>query len=152
MLVAGIVGLHFKARFNRPRPVQLYPGLLPFLPTPAHASYPSNHATQAFTVAALLAQALDRENSGLKHYVDALAERIAVNREVAGLHYRSDTLAGQHIAGALAAQLATVPQVAAIRDAAREELAGFGLNGAPIDTRDILAGRWTIEGQDDAQD
>lgn len=38
------------------------------------------------------------------------AWNVAVNRERAGLHYRSDTLAGQELAGVLFERLPRLPQ------------------------------------------
>ena len=44
--IALMAAMHFKYKFNRARPVQLYPPLPP-CETPGHASYPSGHATQS---------------------------------------------------------------------------------------------------------
>jgi hypothetical protein len=39
------------------------------------------------------------QQTGIGIVLDALAGRIARNREIAGLHYESDTLAGKYLAG-----------------------------------------------------
>ena len=105
--------------FRRARPAQVYPGIMPMLPTPGHPSYPSNHATQAKTVAELLKLAFpDVPGPGeddtrapthvgkiMGEYLDELADRIGANREKAGLHYRTDTLAGNMLGAKLAATL-----------------------------------------------
>jgi len=107
--------MYYKALFNRPRPSTLSPALMPPIEVPGHAAYPSGHSTQAHLTALLLAevmppaanQALDA-NGNVVTLPSAppgrpdrtvgplyrVAERIARNREVLGLHYRSDTAAG----------------------------------------------------------
>ncbi len=97
---------YFKGQFNRPRPAQLTPALVPPIETPAHASYPSGHSTQSHLLALLLeaivpALTLDR-NGALVPEADRparlMAERIARNREVFGLHYPSDSRIGKKLA------------------------------------------------------
>ena len=79
---------------------------MPMIPTPAHGSFPSAHAAEAFAVATVLSGLLDalasrsaeRQPYPLTKRLVALlykqAERIAVNRTVAGVHYPIDTWAG----------------------------------------------------------
>lgn len=86
-----------KRLFDRVRPSYLDPTIKPAIPIPPHPAYPSGHATQAFLRAFLLSR-LDPKNE--KAYV-AAAERIARNREIAGLHYPSDSAAGRKLAGQL---------------------------------------------------
>jgi acid phosphatase (class A) len=53
-------------------------------------------------MAATLGQVFEgKTQNGVLPAVRALAERIAVNREIAGLHYASDTAAGLLLAEAL---------------------------------------------------
>jgi hypothetical protein len=80
--------------------------VMPMIPTPAHGSFPSAHAAEAFAVAtvlsglldALASQSAERQPYPLTERLVALlykqAERIAVNRTVAGVHYPIDTWAG----------------------------------------------------------
>ena len=68
---------------------------------PTHPSYPSGHATQTMYVATILSY-FDKDNS--KTYEDA-ADEISTNREIAGLHFRSDTLAGYELGKKLANKL-----------------------------------------------
>jgi membrane-associated phospholipid phosphatase len=90
----------------RPRPLQLCPWLMPPIPVPGHASYPSGHATQAALLSGLLGkvmkaqvtQQLPQTPSGTASLLDKLAERVARNREVLGLHYPSDSAAGKSLA------------------------------------------------------
>jgi len=85
-----IVVLALKKKFNRPRPSAVLPALDPVVPVPWHSSYPSGHATQSAVIAGLLS----RLKPSLSESLTNLALRVGVNREVAGLHYPSDTTAG----------------------------------------------------------
>ena len=44
--VAQFVAMYYKNRYQRPRPSQLWPELIPPIAVPGHASYPSGHATK----------------------------------------------------------------------------------------------------------
>jgi hypothetical protein len=92
---AMVVKHHLACR----RPDRLGAKVMPIIPTPAHATFPSAHATEAFAVATVLNKLLESQ----EHYPDVakrqalitkLAERIAVNRTVAGVHYPIDSWAG----------------------------------------------------------
>lgn len=99
-LVGTFVAMYFKNLYNRPRPSQLCPALLPPIEIPGHASFPSGHSTQAH----LMALCMNDVFNGLPQQntiVDdlwTLADCIARNREIAGLHYPSDTHAGVALA------------------------------------------------------
>ncbi len=80
-----------KKQFDRVRPSYLDPTLETALPVPEHPAYPSGHATQSTLIALVLSE-LDPENSDAYF---ASADRIAHNREIAGLHYPSDSRTGQ---------------------------------------------------------
>jgi len=45
--VGQFQAMHYKRKFNRPRPSQISPALLPPIDVPGHASYPSGHATES---------------------------------------------------------------------------------------------------------
>jgi hypothetical protein len=96
------MAMYYKGVYNRRRPSQLEPLLLPPVAVPGHASYPSGHATQAFLIAkcAALAVQLDprTDKARVVKDLDALAARIARNREIGGFHYRSDSKAGRRLA------------------------------------------------------
>ncbi len=84
----------------RPRPSQVCPALLPPVPVPGHPSYPSGHATEAHLIEFVLNLVFKdtlREKT-MKYDLEALATRIARNREIAGLHYPSDSAAGKKLA------------------------------------------------------
>ena len=100
--IGAFMAMNFKAQFSRPRPSQLCPALLPPIAVPGHPSYPSGHSTQAHLMALCLNDVLDvlLPPQTLKWSTDllALAERIARNREIAGLHYPSDSWGGLQLA------------------------------------------------------
>ena len=87
----------------RARPSQLEPRLAPTLDVPGHPAYPSGHATQMFLAAKALATVVRSHEIGEQLF--AMAARVAENREWAGLHYASDTVAGERLA------VAVFPQV-----------------------------------------
>jgi hypothetical protein len=111
MQVGTLTVMYYKRQFSRPRPTQLCPALLPPLVVPGHASYPSGHSTQAH----LIAHVIDDILSGLPQHdpvmadVRVLADRIARNREIAGFHYPTDTMAGVQLAGLIHPLLAQSP-------------------------------------------
>ena len=80
-----------KLRFDRVRPSFVEPEIEPAVPVPGHPAYPGGHAAQAYFFGALFA-ALDPVHA--RHYRE-LAREVGVNREYAGLHYSSDTFAGE---------------------------------------------------------
>ena len=90
----AIVVFFFKKKSDRVRPTFLDPELKPAIEIPTHPAYPSGHALSTFTIAYLL-QELDPKNAD-RYLKDA--QGIAHNREIAGLHYPSDTAAGQTLA------------------------------------------------------
>jgi hypothetical protein len=82
----------------RPRPSHYLPALRPPVEVPGHASYPSGHALQSALMAGCVQAALNGADN-LCALLDVLAFRIARNREIAGLHFRSDSCAGRRAAG-----------------------------------------------------
>jgi acid phosphatase (class A) len=91
--IGHMVGMYYKMRENRPRPVQLYPALMPVITTPAHASFPNNHMLQSGLIATLIGKAC----KPLSMSANRLAYRIGENRLRAGLHYRSDLNASEKL-------------------------------------------------------
>lgn len=107
----------FKARNERARPSQVEPLLYPPLPIPAHSAYPSGHATQSRLMAYVLAVVrpdLDRE-------LRFIAREIAVNREIAGLHYPTDSIAGEDLAKSMFAVMAKGAEFARLVAEAADE-------------------------------
>ena len=85
-----IVGkiMYYKKLYNRARPFQVAPQIVDALysTTANTPSYPSGHAFQAYYAAKLLSQ---WEPEKKKEW-EAIAERVANIRIIAGLHYPSD--------------------------------------------------------------
>jgi membrane-associated phospholipid phosphatase len=113
--IASLIGsyavLYYKGLRNRPRPSQLCPALLPPIPMPGHASWPSGHATQAWLKALCIEHVLQGVLSGtlitgnlgtVSSNLRTLAIRVARNREIAGLHYPTDSAAGRMLAATIA--------------------------------------------------
>jgi acid phosphatase (class A) len=83
-----------KLKYDRVRASYLDPTLTTAIDVPRHPSYPSGHSTHMHELAAILSR-LDPDHTAL--YFDS-AERIAINREIAGVHYPSDTEGGRLLA------------------------------------------------------
>jgi membrane-associated phospholipid phosphatase len=111
--IAGLVGIltaiYFKdqpdgancpEREPRARPSQVCPALMPPVEVPGHPSFPSGHATQSMLMALCVEAAFptDELKNAWRPLLQTLAGRIARNREIAGLHFPSDTHAGQELA------------------------------------------------------
>jgi hypothetical protein len=114
-----IVACHYKKRFMRPRPSQLEPRLRPLINVPAHASYPSGHALQYFLVAKALTSVVHNHDIGSELFL--IANRVATNREFAGVHYPTDTHAGELLAHAIFPQVQST-YIETFQVAAREWL------------------------------
>jgi hypothetical protein len=130
--VGSFQAMHYKYTFDRPRPSRLSPQLIPPFGPPGHPSFPSGHATQARLVALCLEQVMPAaiipvDNQNVPQPEDGplrrMAARIARNREVVGLHYRSDTVAGNALADETFAKLVVVQEVVDLITVARTEWA-----------------------------
>jgi len=83
----------------------------PVLMTPGHGAYPAGHSTQMHLVRLLLVDAWKLGGTAGDWRAEAatqlerLANRIAENRVVAGLHYEADNEAGKLLAQQLAAHV-----------------------------------------------
>jgi PAP2 superfamily len=109
--IASFGALYFKGYYDRPRPTHLCPALLPPIQVPGHSSFPSGHSTQAHLMSLcmryLLTQAAvpQPDFDALTKDLAVLADRIARNRELAGLHFANDSKGGVELANALFATL-----------------------------------------------
>ena len=83
-----------KNKFDRVRPSVLEKNIEPVIDVPQHPAYPSGHSTQMHLLAMILSKLSPRKSTVFENR----ANEIAVHREVAGLHYHSDTLAGELVA------------------------------------------------------
>ena len=103
------VHMHYKAKFDRARPRQYSNKVVPSISPPGHPAYPSGHSTDSYTLALLLAEIWPEKKTQLL----SIAFQIAMNREIAGVHYRSDTAAGYLLAQQLVALLPLNPKAKA---------------------------------------
>jgi acid phosphatase (class A) len=116
-----------KDAFARARPFTMEHALEPVVPRPDTASYPSGHATWAYTAALVLADLVPERRGALL----ARAEEYAHNRNVGGVHYPSDVQAGQVAGTVIAAMLFACPAFQSEEQAAGRELrAVLGLPAA----------------------
>jgi acid phosphatase (class A) len=110
-----------KKFFHRDRPWIVDPSIAScemHAPGPARTSYPSGHATLAFSTGVVLASLMpDKAQAILER-----AREYAENRLVCGMHFRSDIMAGQDLGTIVAVRLMQDPRFAAEMDAARAEL------------------------------
>ena len=90
----GSIAFYFKQKFNRVRPIYLNSNIAPAIVVPRHPAYPSAHATQAHTLAMILAMFSPNSYEEFKKS----AHMISTDRELAGVHYPTDTEAGFFIA------------------------------------------------------
>ncbi|WP_232281573.1 phosphatase PAP2 family protein [Sagittula stellata] len=100
-----------KHAFDVARPIAMTAKVQPIIQTPGHGSWPSGHATESFASATLLTrlfynrgfdpvQEIANGNELYRH-----AERIAMNRTVAGVHFPTDSMAGAVLGVTLAEAL-----------------------------------------------
>ncbi len=75
---------------TRARPSQICPTLYPPVPVPGHASYPAGHAL----IGQLTSECLSDLVPAYKVPLDKLAERVGLNRVIAGLHFHQDVEVG----------------------------------------------------------
>jgi acid phosphatase (class A) len=85
---------------------------------PANTSYPSGHATLAFSIGVVLAALMPDKAQAIL----ARAQDYAENRLVCGMHFRSDIAAGQDLGTIVAICLMQNPRFASEMEAARAEL------------------------------
>lgn len=114
---AAYFALREKRRFARPRPSTVRPELGTTIPDPPHPAYPSGHSTQIHTLAGVLTSI--RPSCGEAYRI--FAAGVAFRREIAGVHFPSDTRAGELIAASLLPRLLSHPELAAsLRGVGRE--------------------------------
>lgn len=97
--------LERKKHYSRPRPSEIDPTLKTAIDNPPHPAYPSGHAGQTYINALVLAE-FDPENADVyKQFAIDVAHR----REIAGVHYPSDSKAGRKLAVDVLAKLRAIP-------------------------------------------
>jgi len=95
---AGIACWDGKYTYWAIRPFQLDHDVKPLFPTPNHPSYPAAHGCLSTAEADILGYLFPRDAAAL----DALAGEAAESRVWAGIHYRSDIVAGRALGHAVA--------------------------------------------------
>jgi acid phosphatase (class A) len=88
---ATVAVFNAKKRFNRARPHQLEPKLKPCIDVPPHPAYPSGHAIWGEVVARTLAEIFPDDRAA----ITAAGVEIGHEREIAGVHYASDSAASR---------------------------------------------------------
>jgi membrane-associated phospholipid phosphatase len=97
--IGEMVAIFYKKIFLRPRPNIICPALQPPLGPPGHPAFPSGHALQGWLLTKWLVEITGGPGTSIyQTQLEWLAERVAINRERAGIHYRSDSIAGKHLA------------------------------------------------------
>jgi acid phosphatase (class A) len=109
-----------KDHFARPRPFLADARVQPVVKRDASPSYPSSHGTRGVLYARVLGELAPARRDALLE----VGRRVGYDRVLAGVHYPSDVLAGQHLGEALAEAILATPGL-------RAEIAG------------IRAGEWT---------
>jgi acid phosphatase (class A) len=107
----------YKDHYKRNRPSFFDPRLTTAIAVPAHPSYPSGHSTQAHLLAHGLGELVPSAAGPLVEF----AWDVAVNRERAGLHYRTDTEAGRALAAQAFDILRRCPRYVTTMDEAYKE-------------------------------
>jgi len=100
---SDVITLQLKRFYDRPRPAKLAKALgidLPLFPlqTAETPSYPSGHALQGRLLARLISDELPIEHR--KNILD-IGKRIGIGRQIAGVHYPTDTEFGVKVADEL---------------------------------------------------
>jgi membrane-associated phospholipid phosphatase len=90
------VAMCLKGLFRSPRPSELCPGIIPMIDPPATPSFPAGHAVQSYLISCLLAGSLPNMPQ-LPKTLFELADRVSMNRVVAGLHFPTDIEAGKAV-------------------------------------------------------
>jgi acid phosphatase (class A) len=114
-----------KSFFHRVRPYVMdttLPTCEPKKPGKPANSYPSGHATLAFSMGVVLAQLMPSKAQPIL----ARSKEFSDNRLVCGVHYRSDIVAGQQFGTVLALRLMENSAFQAQMDAARAEMRAAG--------------------------
>jgi membrane-associated phospholipid phosphatase len=124
----AIASVRAKRYFKRPRPWSLDPtlnGCPHRLTDDPLTSYPSGHTLYAFSVGVVLADLMPGKAGAI---LDR-ARDFAYSRLVCGVHYRSDTVAGQAMGTVIGQEILQSPAMQADLAAARAELKAAGLTG-----------------------
>ena len=112
--IGEYVAMGLKEIYRMRRPSQVYPHVMPLIDPPNHSSFPSGHSLQSHLISGLLKLAVPAGAAQTRRALDHLADRVAENREIAGVHYRMDSRAGALAARECVARLAALPAAPAL--------------------------------------
>ncbi len=128
----GYFILERKKHFSRARPTQLDKTLVTVIDNPMHAAYPSGHASQSYMMALILSD-FDPEHAEVyKRFAIDIAHR----REIAGVHYPSDSAAGRELAIDVFEKLKSVAEFATRYEAVKESFVTVDFSKAANTTVD----------------
>ena len=108
LAVVGPLVMYLKREYDRVRPSHLDPSLSTSIAVPPHPAYPSGHSTQVHVAAHFLSSKYPSQRDDYFRR----AHDIATNREIAGVHYASDSDFGKLIA-AIVTRFSESPLLAA---------------------------------------
>lgn len=117
----GYYAMSYKLKYQRALPSQLEPRLSTMFVPPRTASYPSDYAALGQAYALILSK-LDPSNQA--NYVQRAMD-ISLHREIAGVQYPSDGVAGRKLAKAVVEAMLEVPQFQDMFNEAQIEYAGM---------------------------
>jgi len=123
------VAMCLKGLFRSPRPSQLCPGIIPMIDPPATPSFPAGHAVQSYLVSYLLAYSLPNipqqttpeDLNAASGALFDLADRVSMNRVVAGLHFPTDIVAGKAVGIACFEALTKIDPIWSLDSIKRED-------------------------------
>jgi hypothetical protein len=116
-----------KGKYERARPHQLEPRIEPIIPVPAHPAYPSGHGGQSWAAALVLSD-LDPGN---RDAYQRLALDIAHRREIGGVHYPMDAVAGRKIAEGVVREALQSGKIQSLYEKAKQEWSGNPVIASP---------------------
>ncbi|MDF0599257.1 phosphatase PAP2 family protein [Psychromarinibacter sp. C21-152] len=133
------VEMQVKHLCRSPRPIDYAPQVQPLIQTPDHSAFPSGHSTESFAVATVLYRLMEGECAhhgvGAQAHVFRVAERMAVNRTVAGVHFPCDSAAGAVLGCAIGEHVHALATGRVLKPMAMDFRAGDG--GGFADTEDF---------------
>lgn len=110
-----------KTRWNRTRPYLRWQEVKPVVGRPSNTSYPSGHCAAAALWGTILAAAFPEKAEELR----AQIREVAWCRVVGGVHYPTDTIAGEMLGKAIAEAMLQSPHMPAALETMREEITPF---------------------------
>lgn len=122
-----IVDDQVKRRWNRTRPYLRSALVHPVVGRPSNTSYPSGHAAAAAVWGTILAAAVPEKAAAFQQQI----HEVMWCRVLAGVHYPSDTLAGELLGEAIGRKMLESPEMQAALKTIRAELQPYLNREAP---------------------